>query len=62
MRVGEAAKQTLDQKMRRLDGKRIKVDEIRGFAGKKQKNARVSDPASRLGTCGPSPLWTRTQS
>jgi IS1 family transposase len=42
LRVGEACKQIMDEKMRGLTCKQIEVDEIWGFVGAKQKNARRS--------------------
>jgi IS1 family transposase len=39
-RVGEACKKIMDEKMRDLTCKQIEVDEIWGFIGAKQKNAR----------------------
>jgi IS1 family transposase len=40
VRVGEACKRIMDEKMRNLECKQIEVDEIWGFVGAKQKNAR----------------------
>jgi transposase-like protein len=40
LRVGHACKRIMDEKMRGLDCKQIEVDEIWGFVGAKQKNAR----------------------
>jgi IS1 family transposase/uncharacterized protein YerC len=42
LRVGEACKQIMDEKMRGLTCKQIEVDEIWGFVGSKQKNAKRS--------------------
>src|ERR1700733_8275465 len=39
-RVGDACKKIMDEKMRDLTCKQIEVDEIWGFIGAKQKNAR----------------------
>jgi IS1 family transposase len=39
-RVGEACAKIMDEKMRNLDCKHIEVDEIWGFVGAKQRNAR----------------------
>jgi len=39
-RVGDACKKIMDEKMRDLTCKQIEVDEIWGFVGAKQKNAR----------------------
>src|SRR5882672_11973666 len=41
-RVGDACKKIMDEKMRGLTCKQIEVDEIWGFIGAKQKNARRS--------------------
>ncbi len=43
LRVGTACKKIMDSKMRDLTCKQIQVDEIWGFIGAKQKNARRSD-------------------
>ena len=40
VRIGEACKKIMDEKMRDLTCKQIEVDEIWGFIGAKQKNAR----------------------
>ena len=40
LRVGQACKQIMDEKMRGLSCKQIEVDEIWGFVGAKQKNAK----------------------
>jgi IS1 family transposase/uncharacterized protein YerC len=40
MRVGEACQRIMDEKMRNLTCKQIEVDEIWGFIGAKQKNAK----------------------
>jgi len=50
VRVGEACKQIMDEKMRGLTCKQIEVDEIWGFVGSKQKNA------TRTGQYGD--VWT----
>jgi len=50
LRVGEACKRIMDEKMRGLTCKQIEVDEIWGFVGSKQKNAR------RAGAYGD--VWT----
>jgi transposase len=39
-RVGDACKKIMDEKMRGLTCKQIEVDEIWGFVGAKQKNAK----------------------
>src|ERR1700722_16122694 len=49
-RVGEACAKIMDEKMRDLSCKQIEVDEIWGFVGAKQKNAR------RAGAYGD--VWT----
>jgi IS1 family transposase len=53
VRVGTACAQILDRKMRGLSCRRIEVDEIWGFIGKKRKNATASDRAHGLGD-----VWT----
>jgi IS1 family transposase len=50
VRVGNACKRIMDEKMRGLTCKQIEVDEIWGFIGAKQKNAR------RAGAYGD--VWT----
>jgi IS1 family transposase len=40
VRVGEACKKIMDEKMRGLSCKNVEVDEIWGFVGAKQRNAR----------------------
>ena len=50
LRVGNACKAIMDEKMRGLTCKQIQVDEIWGFVGAKQKNA------SRAGAFGD--VWT----
>ena len=50
LRVGDACKRIMDEKMRNLTCKQIEVDEIWGFVGAKQKNAR------RAGVYGD--VWT----
>jgi IS1 family transposase len=50
LRVGTACKQIMDEKMRGLTCKQIEIDEIWGFIGAKQKNAR------RAGAYGD--VWT----
>jgi len=50
LRVGQACKRIMDEKMRGLSCKQIEVDEIWGFVGAKQKNAR------RAGVYGD--VWT----
>lgn len=53
VRVGEACKQILDEKMRGLNCSRIEVDEIWEFIGKKRRNATTTDRAKGLGD-----VWT----
>src|SRR5205814_3795567 len=43
VRVGEACERILNAKMRGLNCEQIEVDEIWGFIGAKQKNARLTD-------------------
>src|SRR5271169_1722227 len=50
LRVGQACKRIMDEKMRGLTCKQIEVDEIWGFIGAKQKNA------ARAGAYGD--VWT----
>jgi IS1 family transposase len=50
LRVGQACKQIMDEKMRNLTCKQVEVDEIWGFIGAKQKNAK------RAGAYGD--VWT----
>ncbi|MGO9477423.1 MAG: IS1 family transposase [Limisphaerales bacterium] len=50
VRVGDACKKIIDEKMRGLNCKQIEVDEIWGFIGAKQRNAR------RAGAYGD--VWT----
>lgn len=50
LRVGESCKKIMDDKMRNLECRKIEVDEIWGFVGAKQKNAK------RAGAYGD--VWT----
>src|SRR5271169_2316935 len=50
LRVGQACKRIMDEKMRNLDCQQIEVDEIWGFIGAKRKNA---DRAGKYGD-----VWT----
>src|SRR5271156_2737886 len=50
LRVGQACKKIMDEKMRNLNCKQVEVDEIWGFIGAKQKNAK------RIGAYGD--VWT----
>jgi IS1 family transposase len=53
VRVGEACKKLMDEKMRNIPCKRIEVDEVWGFIGKKKRNASSQDVAAGLGD-----VWT----
>lgn len=53
VRVGRGCEKLMDAKMRVLFCKRIEVDEIWGFIGKKQKNATTQDKAKGMGD-----VWT----
>ena len=53
VRVGQNCKTILDEKMRGLDCKRIEVDEIWGFIGKKQANVRSTGNRAEVGD-----VWT----
>ena len=53
VRVGEACRKILDQKMRGLNCRRVEVDEVWGFVGKKRRNATATDRAKGLGD-----VWT----
>lgn len=53
VRVGEGCARVLDEKMRNLECRRIEVDELWGFIGKKQKNANEEDRENGLGD-----VWT----
>lgn len=48
-RVGNGCEKMMDQTLRGLDCKRIQVDEIWGFVGKKQRHLRAGDDPRRLG-------------
>ena len=50
LRIGQACKQIMDEKMRGLNCKQVEVDEIWGFVGAKRKNA------NRAGAYGD--VWT----
>lgn len=45
VRVGVACRDLLDQTMRELPCKKLEVDEIWGFVGKKQRNVTAEDSA-----------------
>lgn len=53
VRVGQACGRLMDESMRGLDCKRIEVDEIWGFVGKKQRSVQPSDNAAVVGD-----VWT----
>jgi IS1 family transposase len=52
VRIGQGCAKLLDEKMRNLDCKRLELDEIWGFIGKKQAHVKDTDN-QRLGT-----VWT----
>jgi len=43
VRVGETCAQIMDETLRELPSRRVEVDEIWGFIGKKNKNVRPDD-------------------
>jgi len=49
VRVGEACKRIMDEKMRNLETKRVECDEIWGYIGKKKRRATAIDVAMGLG-------------
>lgn len=49
VRLGEGCAAILDEKMRDLSCERLELDEIWSFVGKKQRNVREDDDASRVG-------------
>jgi len=49
VRVGDGCQRLMDENMRDIDSKRIEVDEILAFVGKKNKNIRKHDDVSRIG-------------
>jgi IS1 family transposase len=53
VRVGEGCAALLDEKMIDLDCQRLEMDELWSYIGKKQRNVRDTDDASRVGDC-----WT----
>lgn len=55
VKVGEAAKRIMDERMVELNCERVEVDELWGFIGKKQKNASATDKRMGLGD-----VWTFT--
>jgi len=48
VRIGQACKQIMDDKMRNLTYRHIEVDEIWGFIGKKEKRATTKESMKRL--------------
>src|SRR6266446_5027628 len=53
VRIGQGCAKVLDQKMRSLDCKRLQLDEIWGFVGKKDKNVKRTEDSDRVGS-----VWT----
>ena len=53
VRVGGNCERLLDRSMRRLTCRRLQVDEIWGYVGKKQRHLKPSDDPSRTGD-----VWT----
>ncbi|HEX4119636.1 MAG TPA: hypothetical protein VH619_03330 [Verrucomicrobiae bacterium] len=53
VRVGQACEKICDEKMRNLECKRIEVDEIWGFIGKKNKHLTAADSTKERGD-----IWT----
>jgi IS1 family transposase len=53
VRIGQGCAKVLDQKMRNLNSKRMELDEIWGFVGKKQKQLTRTDDPYRVGD-----VWT----
>ena len=51
--VGEGCARIMDEKMRHLPCRRVQVDELWGFCGKKQARLRPGDDRQRLGD-----MWT----
>ena len=47
VRIGQGCARLLDEKMRNLDCKRLELDEIWGFIGKKQKHLTVDDDPTK---------------
>lgn len=53
VKIGENCAKLMDSTMRNLNADKIQVDEIWGYVGKKQKNAKFSDMRKGLGD-----VWT----
>src|SRR5439155_9361342 len=53
VKIGQGCARLLDQKMRGLDCKRLELDEIWGFIGKKDKNVKWNEDSDRVGS-----VWT----
>jgi IS1 family transposase len=53
VRIGQGCAKLLDEKMRGLDSKRIQLDEIWGFVGKKDKHVQWYEDSDRVGS-----VWT----
>ena len=53
VKIGQGCARVLDQKMRGLDCKRIQLDEIWGFVGKKDKPVKWNEESARVGS-----VWT----
>jgi IS1 family transposase len=53
VRIGQGCAKVLDQKMRGLDSKRIQLDEVWGFVGKKDRHVKRTDDPDRVGS-----VWT----
>jgi transposase-like protein len=53
VRVGEGCIVLLDERMRNLSCTRLEIDEFWAFIGKKQRQVKAKDDASRVGDC-----WT----
>jgi len=53
IRVGQGCARFMDRRMRDLSCRRIQVDELWGFIGKKQKHVRLSDDPNEVGD-----VWT----
>lgn len=49
VRVGDGCTALLDEKMVDLNCRRLEIDEIWGFVGKKQRHVKAEDDASRIG-------------
>src|SRR5207253_823043 len=53
VKIGQGCVRLLDSKMRGLDCKRIQLDEIWGFVGKKDKNIKWNEDSDDIGS-----VWT----